>query len=486
MRISEISDTTADAVRAAGTYLSDLATPTLRLGVTGLSRAGKTVFIVALVRALTKGGARPRMISDRLTGYRAFLEPQPDDDIPRFAYEQHLRALTGAPPEWPESTRQISQLRLTLEWEPSDWARRTAGIGRRLHLDIVDYPGEWLLDLGLLEQSYRAWCDAVLASAEGHARDGRLEAWMSFVGQQSGDSAADEQVAMQGAELYTAYLASVRDNDRYARNISPGRFLMPGDLAGSPLLTFFPLRFGAADSVKPGTLGGLMERRFESYKAQVVRPFFERHFKSLDRQIVLVDTLGALNGGAAAMIDLELALQAALSVFRPGANSWLGRLLGRRIDRVLFAATKADHLNSTNHGRLERIMGALMSRAVKRAEAAGAEIDVAAIASLKATEDVEYHTGGNTLPCIRGRPLAGEVVGSTTFDGATSTALFPGDLPEDPLDVFDRETMAAGTLTFVRFQPPELEAARSVLHAAPWPHVGLEHVVQFLLGDRLA
>ncbi|MEQ1613579.1 MAG: YcjX family protein, partial [Hyphomicrobiaceae bacterium] len=44
--------TSAEALRNAGAYLTELNSPTLRLGVTGLSRAGKTVFIAALVRNL--------------------------------------------------------------------------------------------------------------------------------------------------------------------------------------------------------------------------------------------------------------------------------------------------------------------------------------------------------------------------------------------------------------------------------------------------
>ena len=88
-------------------------------------RAGKTVFITALVRTLVEGGAVPplRRLA-RVPGPRASLEPQPDDDVPRFAYEEHLAALAADPPVWPESTRRISELRLTLEWEAQDWAFR--------------------------------------------------------------------------------------------------------------------------------------------------------------------------------------------------------------------------------------------------------------------------------------------------------------------------------------------------------------------------
>src|SRR5258708_23760378 len=95
----------------------------MRVGVTGLSGAGKTVFITALIHNLVKNGRLPvfRVHAEgRLA--RAFVEPQPDDAVPRFAYEDHLRALTGEAASaegrhWPQSTRRISELRLTLEFE---------------------------------------------------------------------------------------------------------------------------------------------------------------------------------------------------------------------------------------------------------------------------------------------------------------------------------------------------------------------------------
>ena len=138
-----------DAGRIAAGGLKDLATglitPTLRLGVTGLSRSGKTVFITALVHALTKGSRLPVFevyAQGRIT--RAYLEPQPDDDLPRFAYEGHLARLTAVDRSWPEGTRRISQLRLTLEYEPRGLIARNFGSGK-LHIDIVDYPANGCL-----------------------------------------------------------------------------------------------------------------------------------------------------------------------------------------------------------------------------------------------------------------------------------------------------------------------------------------------------
>ena len=44
------------SARALLDYSDNLFNPTVRLGVTGLSRAGKTVFITALIHGLTRGG----------------------------------------------------------------------------------------------------------------------------------------------------------------------------------------------------------------------------------------------------------------------------------------------------------------------------------------------------------------------------------------------------------------------------------------------
>lgn len=123
--------------------------PVVRLGVTGLSRAGKTVFITGLVANLLDRGRMPQLrahASGRIQS--VFLQPQPDVTLPRFDYEGHLAALTGDNPRWPDSTRAVSELRLSFRVQPDGWLGAFRG-PRVLHLDIVDYPGEWLLDLGI-------------------------------------------------------------------------------------------------------------------------------------------------------------------------------------------------------------------------------------------------------------------------------------------------------------------------------------------------
>lgn len=466
----------ASAQARVGEYL----TPAVRLGVTGLSRSGKTVFITALVRNLVSGGRLPFFLPEaegRIV--RAYLEPQPDDAVPRFAYEEHLAELARDPPQWPESTRRISQLRVTVEYQSRSTWRRFLGL-EKLHIDIVDYPGEWLVDLALLEQKFAAFSEQAIAFANAPSRAAAAAPFLQFLSALDPDAPADEQVAIAGAKLFADYLAAARDIRHAQATSGPGRFLLPGDLAGSPLLTFFPVRTG--DRVPPrGSLAALLARRFESYKDKVVRPFFKDHFSRLDRQIVLVDVLGALNGGTPAIEELEQAIDGILAAFRPGGNSWLSLLLGRRIDKVLFAATKADLLPAASHDRLGGVLKHVVERRLAQAARDGAGVSAVALAALRATEEATVTRGGETFPCIRGIPMPGEAAGGKRFDGATAAVIFPGDLPSEAA----LGNLKPGAVEIVAFRPARFVPIRPDGTARALPHIRLDRVLEFVIADYL-
>jgi predicted YcjX-like family ATPase len=478
----------AETARAAGQALYEfgaaLINPTVRLGVTGLSRAGKTVFITALIHALLRGGRFPVFEASNGRLIRARLSPQPDDAVPRFGYEDHVRALL-AERVWPDSTRQISEIRVVIEYQSQ------RGALRELTLDIVDYPGEWLLDLPLLETSYEAWSAEILTLAHRVPRKALAASWLTHLSTREASAPEDETFARVAAALFTDYLRACRD-DRFALSLlPPGRFLMPGELADSPALTFSPLNVRPDDVAQPGSIHAMMRRRFDAYKDVVVRPFFRDHFVRLDRQIVLIDVLAALNAGADAIGDLECTLTDILNCFNFGKNSWLSRLLAPRIDRVLFAATKADHLHHASHDRLERILTRMVDRAIARARFSGSRIDVAAIAAVRATREAEVKRGGQRLASIVGVPAAGETAAKTRFDGESEIVFFPGELPADPDILFADDaryedtspTAADRDFRFVRFRPPLLKSTSG--HEPVIPHIRLDRALQFLIGDKL-
>jgi predicted YcjX-like family ATPase len=475
------------AARSLAEYGEGLFKPSLRLGVTGLSRAGKTVFITALVHGLMRSGRFPvfeALAEERIARVR--LSPQPDDAVPRFDYESHLASLLRDR-AWPESTRQISELRLAIEYQSR------SGAMRNLVLDLVDYPGEWLLDLPLLTKSFETWSAESLALARAQPRAKLATSWHAHLATLDPSAPAEEKAAIAAARLFTEYLAACR-NERYAMSLlPPGRFLMPGELAGSPALTFAPLDLLDDGTVPDGSLWAMMRRRYEAYKDVVVRPFFREHFARLDRQIVLIDALSALNAGPEALRDLESTFKSLLDCFAVGRKTFLSSLLRPRADRILFAATKADRLHHSSHDRLEAILRRMVARAIDRADLAGAEVDVIALAAVRATREAEMRRGGEPLHCIVGMPAAGEHAGGLTFDGNTEIALFPGDLPADPDDLFAAGAAPFRGLTaanageedfrFVRFRPPPLQEAPDGVPALP--HIRLDRALQFLLGDRL-
>ena len=484
--LTQISQEVRLAARAFGEFGAGLFNPTVRLGVTGLSGAGKTVFITALVHQLLHGGRLPvfeALANGRIA--RARLEPQPDDAVPRFDYEMHLHALTEER-RWPESTSRISELRLVIDYQSA------RGKNRTLTLDIVDYPGEWLLDLPLLTTSYAQWSADTLKLSRTGPRALLAAPWRGHLATLDPDGPENETAAREAARLFTEYLVACR-NDRYAmRLLPPGRFLMPGDLAGSPALTFAPLELSRDGTPPTGSLWAMMERRYESYKDVVVRPFYREHFARLDRQIVLVDALAAFNAGPDAVKDLESALAAILGSFRTGRSTIASALFRPRIDRILFAATKADHLHHTSHDRLEKFLARMTAHAIERAEFSGAKVDVVALAAVRATREATVARGRDKLAAITGTPLAGEALGDDSFDGQTEIASFPGDLPDDPAPLFEGDgfTGLTGAPTddtdfrFLRFRPPPGEPGRTGVPTLP--HIRLDRALQFLLGDRLA
>ncbi|MFS1163843.1 YcjX family protein, partial [Aeromonas salmonicida] len=137
----------------------------IRLAVTGLSRSGKTAFITALVNQLEHAAIDGRLPlwdaqrQGRILGARRV--PQKNAHIPTFAYERGLDALFGDPPAWPEPTRGVAEVRLEIRYRTRHPLRKHLGDMSTLYVDLVDYPGEWLLDLPLLELSYEQWSEQV-------------------------------------------------------------------------------------------------------------------------------------------------------------------------------------------------------------------------------------------------------------------------------------------------------------------------------------
>ncbi|MNT45917.1 hypothetical protein D3C72_1825320 [compost metagenome] len=114
-----------------------------------------------------------------------------------------------------------------------------------------------------------------------------------------------------------------------------------------------------------------------------------------------------------------------------------------------------------------------------------------ALASVRATREASVRQDGHELPVIVGTPIAGETINGETFDGNRKTAIFPGDLPEDPEPLFrsidrDGDKASLPDVNVVRFRPPNIDEPGSGGIRLSVPHIRLDRAMQFLFGDKLA
>ena len=461
-KVGRVTERTTDRVSEA------LFEPVIRLGVTGLSRSGKTVFITNLVANLLDRGRMTQLIGAHNGSIlSAYLQPQPDDTLPRFEYEKHLSDMIGSKPKWPQSTRAISQLRLSFRVQGTGIMSGVRG-PRIVHLDIVDYPGEWLLDLPLLDQTFADWSQQSLTLAAKGTRVDFAKTWLAI--ETDVDAPLDETHAQKLASAFTTYLSDCREAGFSA--CSPGRFLMPGDLAGSPALTFAPL----IGSGGRGSLYREFERRFDAYKSKVVKPFFKDHFSRIDRQIVLVDALGALHAGPQAVDDLRNAMVDILNCFKTGQNGFLSAILGKSVERILFASTKVDHLHHSQHGALTNIMDALLRQAMDRADFKGATTNSLSLASLRTTVEEVITHDGKTLDAVRGHLL----------ETGKEAVMYAGELPDDPTELLQSvregaQDWLADDYAVMRFSPAKI----ALKSGDGPPHIRLDRAAEFLFGDKL-
>jgi len=441
----------------------------LRLAVTGLSQAGKTAFLTSLVNQLRHAGVEARLDllsvarEGRLLGAQRLN--QPDLGVPRFPYDPGMASLRDAPPRWPEPTRGISELRLQLRYRPAQQGWFTPDIAH-LTLDLFDYPGEWLLDLPLLQHDFYSWSQSQ-AQHEGPHRRALFSEWLAEAEQLDPTAEADEAQLATLAEAYALGLR--RAKQAGFSNLQPGRFLLPGELDGAPVLQFFPLPGldipkETLDALPESSLYATLAARFRYYQQQVVRPFYRDHFRRFDRQIVLVDVLGALNAGPERFEDLSRALQQLMKSFDYGKRSLLTRLFAPKIDRLAIAATKADHVTPDQHTQVVQLLEALLAEPLKDLRFADIPVKALSLAAIRATEAREVLHDGKRTPALKGTTLEGEDV-----------LVYPGDVPSR-LPKADFWQQQGFDFPSFRPMPADSEAL---------PHIRMDAAIDWLIGDKL-
>jgi uncharacterized protein len=449
---------------------------TVWLAVTGLSRSGKTVFVTSLIHNLLSCAHNPnRMPLLDVVGERrliaATLEGDQANRLPRFPYLDNIEKM--AIPDWPARTEDISEIGIDIRFAPAGTLGKLVseitGSPATLTIRIVDYPGEWLLDLPLAAHSYAEWSRLTLRLLRKGLRADIAREFLGLLAQHRPDDVASEEVAKRLHDRYCAYLRDARDRHGLSF-LQPGRFLCPGALGQVSYLWFAPLDIAeGADVFAPHTLGALMAERFEAYKREVVERFYRDHFRHYSRQIVLVDVLRALLAGRDAFDDTRLALDAILESFRYGHGGILSRLLlGPHIDKVLFAATKADHVPDIQRDHLAALLRNMAAFPALEVRSSSAQMEVTALASVISTAEESQEIEGQRVQVVVGRPLGSN----------KQSKFFVGNVPIRPPRA---DAWGSPFLNVPVFEPPAVDPSPVEGIA----HINLDLALEFLVGDKL-
>ena len=437
------------------------------IGVTGFSRAGKTVFVGSLAQALLRADAwKGRRGQGPLAGFGRFergtfriacIRDDVHDDEPQFPFRRVRDALCGIDPRWPKPTEGLSRLVLDLAMEKGT-KRKWSSPRRHLQIELVDYPGEWLVDLPMLNQEYATWSSALIERARHGQREQFSQKFFEILESLSPPKTFDEELAAKLTDAWTEHLSKSAAEGLVFNQ--PGRLLRPDSYANWPVLRLVPLPESWSDSA----FYEGMRRRFREYQKKVIKPFYKKHFARIDRQIVLVDLLQALDRGEEAFNEMADALGATLKSFAYGDGGILDYLLGNRTSHLLFAATKADHVTRRDRNNLKELLKDLLLIVddTNIIASGPGQVEFMALASVRATED------RMTDSSPKREILKGRRQGEDQF-----RQWDPGELPLDlPPDWKDLH------FEFMKFEP--IENKRALKEG--FPAINLGKTLDFLIG----
>ncbi|WP_020582571.1 YcjX family protein [Endozoicomonas elysicola] len=441
----------------------------IALGVTGFSGSGKTTFITSLIHQLQHYpeallAAFPPVLQDRLLG----VQLSTLNGLPLFPYQEGIESLSRG--RWPEATRHESGGLLEIKFrnQPGLLRRGKSSVSR-LFLEIRDYPGEWLLDLPLLDMNYLAWCRQFNSLINS---DLRLSIGRKLMEKLKAVDPMEPMSDLALQALWQELLVFLQDCQRSGLTmIQPGRWLHAVPSGAESQLPFLPLLLRtnlSEDQLKNAPENALFkvcERHYQRYKDKWVKPFYRNTFQKVDRQLVLIDVLKSLNGGQEAFDDLRLSLAQVLQSFDYGRNSLLRRLIQPRIDRVVFAASKIDQVLPDQHEAVRGLTANLVQDARRRAAFNAVDIRCEAVAAVRSTTYVDYQ-------------------GRQALQGMTESG--PGMLlhPAIPEQIPNSEDwQGLGQWQLRRLIPPE---GLQLAAGGRLPHIRLDSILNDLLGDRFS
>ena len=458
---SEITDSVNDGVNR-------LLDKEIKVGVTGFSRGGKTAFITSLVNTVINFGNEgvrdklPRFAEyDKAGIFYGGIAPNHDLSVASFPYHEYYDSLRADPPAWPVATDNLSEIRLEIRYREDRFFM--PGASRSIYLDIWDYPGEWLIDLMLLELSYEEFSSVMLKQVKKLSRIiGCTDELLSKGRGLSPLSPPDPRALKDAVDTYIKWLFECKKAGMSL--IVPSRQVLPGNLAGAPIIEFMPWLWETPSDYTRDSLYGVMRKRYETYKKDVVYKFYETLFSKLDTQIILIDCFSALKGGREAFENVNDTFETLLRNFSYGENNIINRLFSPKIGKVIFAATKADQATYDEEKHLLSLLRSMVSTASHEIRGQSSSCQYMVLSSIASTSCLEVKYQGKTTQVLS----TGREQDKYFFPGA-----IPPSWSEQSMEDFQNHFL------LMELPPPLISDGEMI------PNINMDVMLSYLLKDRL-
>lgn len=347
-----------------------------RIGVTGLSYAGKTVFLTSLINHLKHldpekfkypGGK----VKGQPNEIRQFEEISCGDQ--QFPYKAHRDRMVNNN-EWPAKTRDIS--RYKCRFKRTDWLRP-------VELELFDFPGERISDfpIGQFDQ-YEAWSNHTLENFHIDSNRKDTQPYLDYLGKTEKDLVEKKLMAKPYEERiaefqrwenhiveeYKKTLARLVLNFRPI--VSPSTFLVdqkgcqargktPEEIAGGRFSglsgeEFAPLPESLLSKIP--YLKQVFQDRYSAYRNQVILPLI-RDFKGCNGMIILIDIPTILTCGAECYNDNQKIYESLFDAVLRKKNTFWEEIFGASwIRKVAVLANKADMVHGEDRNKLEYLL----------------------------------------------------------------------------------------------------------------------------------
>ncbi|MDC8831966.1 YcjX family protein [Alteromonas gilva] len=326
---------------------------THRFTITGLSRSGKSMLFTSLMTILKYRSEQhyqclpllrylPMDLVEKL-----WIEPL--GDLPEFPVDAHLQALENG--QWPPATESVAGFQLIVRLRQTHQVKKYLLPFTDVVFEFIDYPGEWLTDLPMLDKTYTQWSDSAWAQQMNEPQSQFAGTWHKWVNAFDFEQPPTPDNIAGLVNAYREYLLTAK-----AAGISmlqPGSFLIPGSGFDWQEFGFTPLPSRiSSDQSSPWTQR--FAHHFGLFQTQWLQTLKQNTFRETDKQIILVDLFEGLNHSKSHLYQLRETLSNLSHTFVYGNPGWLQRhlLKQRKIAKVAFVATKSDLLPASEHDNL--------------------------------------------------------------------------------------------------------------------------------------